>query len=306
MKNNRTVFKIPLYFAWIFAALVVFAHPFSSKAQEDSSWIFDNADLFNDEEEQKLAVSIGKAEMEMGMDMVIVTADDAGGKDSQEFADDFYDEGGFGTGDDYSGVLFLIDMDNRELTISTSGKMIDILTDERIDTILDGVYTYAAENQFYQAADRFVSITKAFCVRGTEKGQYRYDTETAGQEAVSGKTVNSDIGRKISLAEILGSAVIAAVTALIACVSVKNSYAMKNGDRQVSNFNLSYRSGCNFICTPGDERLVNRFVTKRRISTSGGRMSGSSGGSSFGNSGGRSSVHHSSSGRSHGGGSRKF
>lgn len=220
MKNNRTVFKIPLYFAWIFAALVVFAHPFSSKAQEDSAWIFDNADLFNDEEEQKLAVSIGKAEMEMGMDMVIVTADDAGGKDSQEFADDFYDEGGFGTGDDYSGVLFLIDMDNRELTISTSGKMIDILTDERIDTILDRIYICSGKSVL-SGGRPICKHYKGLLCPGNGKRRYRYDARLYGPGLCHGKRLNSDIGRKISLAEILGSAVIAAVTALIACVSVK-------------------------------------------------------------------------------------
>ena len=61
-------------------------------------------------------------------------------------------EGGFGTGSDQSGILFLIDMDNRELYISTNGQMIRYMTDSRINDVLDDVYNYAADADYYGAA----------------------------------------------------------------------------------------------------------------------------------------------------------
>ena len=43
---------------------------------------------------------------EYNMDIVIVTTNDAAGKTSREYADDFFDYGGFGVGPDYDGILF--------------------------------------------------------------------------------------------------------------------------------------------------------------------------------------------------------
>ncbi|MBP5793935.1 MAG: TPM domain-containing protein, partial [Spirochaetaceae bacterium] len=64
---------------------------------------------------------------------VIVTTSDAQGKSAEAYADDFYDENDFGTGSGKDGVLFLIDMDNRKIHVSTSGSMIDYLEDWRIE-----------------------------------------------------------------------------------------------------------------------------------------------------------------------------
>ena len=57
---------------------------------------------------------IASMRKEMNMDVVIATTDDAEGKSAETYCEDFYINGGFGTGKDYSGVIFLIDMDNRE------------------------------------------------------------------------------------------------------------------------------------------------------------------------------------------------
>ena len=40
------------------------------------------------------------------------------------------------------GLALLIDMDNREITVSTSGIAIRYLTDERIENILDAGYDH--------------------------------------------------------------------------------------------------------------------------------------------------------------------
>ena len=71
-----------------------------------------------------------------GLDIAIVITDDTDGKSSRSFADDYYDSHGFGIGNDASGLLLLINMDIREVWISTTGKAIDIFTDSRINSIL--------------------------------------------------------------------------------------------------------------------------------------------------------------------------
>src|SRR5690606_7002669 len=102
--------------------------------------VFDDAMLFSDDERVALEVEANNLSSEYKMDIVIVTTNNAEGKTSREYADDFYYYGGFGVGDDYDGILFLIDMDNREAYIYTSGIGIRYLTDLRMDKVLDRVF----------------------------------------------------------------------------------------------------------------------------------------------------------------------
>ena len=77
---------------------------------------------------------IDEAVMQYDMDIVIVITDDVKGKSSMDFADDFYDDNGYGIGFDSSGLLFLVNMEDREVWISTAGTAIKVFTDARIRT----------------------------------------------------------------------------------------------------------------------------------------------------------------------------
>ena len=61
------------------------------------------------------------------MDVVIVTTYNTRSKSSQVYADDFYEENNIGRNNSGDGILLLIDLDNREVYISTSGAAIIIL-----------------------------------------------------------------------------------------------------------------------------------------------------------------------------------
>ena len=135
------------------------------------------ADLFTDEEEKQLSEQAQVLSDTMKMEAVIVTTEE-NSDSAQVFADGFYMEGGFGTGSDRSGILFLIDMDNRELYISTNGQMIRYMTDSRINEVLDDVYNYAADADYYGAAAAFLTDTEKCYSNGISRDQYNYDTET--------------------------------------------------------------------------------------------------------------------------------
>ena len=95
----------------------------------------------------------------------------------------------------------------------------------------------------------------------------------------------------------LGAAFAAAlIPAAITVGAIKAKYQLKFED-----FHYDAYTDSDVQLSVKSDRLVNKFVTHRRIP----KNSGSSGGSSGGG-GSRSSVHTSSSGRSHGGGGRKF
>lgn len=261
--------------------------------------VFDMAELFSDSERAALEEQIGQLRNEMKLDAAIVTTEDNSGS-ARDFADDFYEEMELGVGNGHDGALFLIDMENGELWISTEGAMIRYLTDARIETILDDTFEYAADGEFFEAAVCFLEDLEISVSNGIAKDQYNYNEETG---AVSRY-------HSIQWYEFLFAFVVAAAVAGITVLGVVREYNMKNsGTKLAANFNLSYRKDSsfhagNFLAGV----LLGSYVTKQVIAS---QNRGSSGGSreSSGrslSSGGRSTTHHSSSGRTHGGGGKKF
>lgn len=118
--------------------------------------VYDFAELFTGDEEKQLYDKIQEYIEKYDMDMAIVTINENNKMSPQVYADDFYDYNDFGTNDSYDGVLFLIDMDNRHLYMSTTGKAIDKYNDSRIDSILDVVYGYMSDDDYFDAAMAFV------------------------------------------------------------------------------------------------------------------------------------------------------
>ncbi len=255
--------------------------------------VVDRADLLGDYEEEDLSAELDEISVRQQADLVVVTVDSLEGASAADYADDFYDNNGFGQGSGKDGILFLIDMDNRELYVSTCGKAIRIFTDDRIETMLDHVYEGASQGDYEACVDSFLSDVKSYCRAGIPGNQYNYDTDT-------GKISRY---RSIRWYEALMAFGISGFVAGSVCLTVKRRYSMEEDRNQVRNLNMAYRAEARFRYDGQEDRLVNQFVTSRVIPRSTGTSNHGGGSRS---SSGRSSTHRSSSGRSHGGGGRKF
>ena len=262
--------------------------------------VFDQAGLFSETEIIQLEEKIAQCRKSTKMDVVIVSAYADGERSAEEYADDYYDYGGFGVGKKASGVLLLYYMDGPgqlggECYISTLGTMINMLTDERIESILDDVYGDLGNRDFAGATEHFLEDVKAYVKEGVESGQYTYDRDT-------GEIVRY---HSIRLYEVAIAMVIAGILAGSVCLDIKKRYAMKQSSREVSNSLQAYRADCAFHFSVAGDKMVNKYV--RSVPIPRNTSSGSGGrGHSGSSSAGRSTIHTSSSGRSHGGGGRRF
>ena len=262
--------------------------------------VFDQAGLFSETEIIQLEEKIAQCRKSTKMDVVIVSAYADGERSAEEYADDYYDYGGFGVGKKASGVLLLYYMDGPgqpggECYISTAGTMINMLTDERIESILDDVYGDLGNRDFAGATEHFLEDVKAYVKEGVESGQYTYDRDT-------GEIVRY---HSIRLYEVAIAMVIAGILAGSVCLDIKKRYAMKQSSREVSNSLQAYRADCAFHFSVAGDKMVNKYV--RSVPIPRNTSSGSGGrGHSGSSSAGRSTIHTSSSGRSHGGGGRRF
>lgn len=292
MKKTEALIRCFSKAALLLACLMLFFFPtdvFAVASEEER--VFDLAGLFTQEEKKGLEQEVSGMIREMKMDVSILTTDQAAGRTAKGVAEDFYIEKGLGQGKDYSGVLLLIDMDNRELYIAPVGEMNRYLTDERQDRILDQAYEYITSQDYEGCSRSFLSGVKQYYTMGVPEGQYNYDEET-GKVSIYKK-------RGLKWYEILTALAIALGAAGFGCKAVAGQYSMKRQKKEADNSLMAYRTGCQFQYSAKTDRLLNTTVSHVIIP----RNHGGGGGSG---SGGAKSTTHSNSGRTFGGSGRKF
>lgn len=246
----------------------------------ESRLVVDQAGLFSAAEASVLAEQAQRIGTAYGLELVIVTTDDAEGKSARDYADDFYDQNGYGIGADKSGILFLLDLDNREAFISTAGSGIRYLTDQRIESVLDAVFDAGlADGDYFAACQAFLTATEAFLIQGIPADQY---------------TVEEQGPNTLTAPEGLAGLAVSGVSGLAFALVNKKRY---KGNPRPAFFDY-HRNSLVSMGVVADN-LVNSRVTSRplpRPQSTGGPGSG----------GGRSTVHRSGGGSFHGGGGRKF
>ena len=258
--------------------------------------VFDNAEVLSESEEEKLSKLIKKAEAEIQADIVVVTIDQAvegsearkkygyrsddWDQNMQDLADDFYVENLFGYDEDeYSGVLLLMnwysdeDGSQRGAALATDGSVYEKFGDREINQVIDEVVDVILDG-------------------GTPYKAYK---------AYVNKVVDL-MDDRLHLAPmwifVVAALIIPAVVALI----FVTSKAISSQGKTTTGVNTYVSENSRNNTT--DDSFIRMTVSSTRIST----RSSSSGGvtRSGGGGGGRGGSHVSSSGRTMGGGTRRF
>ena len=136
-----------------FISSLVLLLSFVTIVSADINFVVDDANLLSSEEEQQLREDLASFKEQYNMDAVIVTSNDLGGKSQMDYADDYFDYNGYGVGEDKSGLLLLIDMDDRKVWISTSGEAIKYFTDSRIQNIVDDITTQLKNADYFEGCN---------------------------------------------------------------------------------------------------------------------------------------------------------
>lgn len=241
--------------------------------------VTDQAGLFNDTEIQELSQKADQLNQQIKGEVFILTTD-TNEAEPREFANQNLIRR---VGKDNNGALLLIDMNQREVYLTTSGNMIDYLTDRRVDNILDDVQSDLQDGDYYDAGNAFFAKSAEFVSDGVPRGSYRIDEET-------GKITYY---KSITPVEAIISLVVAAIAGIAFFIFVRLRYQLKSGD-----FRYQYRQNAQLDLTEKSDTLVNSFVTTRIIPKPKNNSSG------FGGGGG--STTNSSGGGTFGGGGRGF
>jgi uncharacterized protein len=246
--------------------------PFGSvRAAGSSNGVYDGGNLLTDSEEQKLLNTIEKYAEKYEADIAVVTTSNAGGKTAQAYADAYAEKIGMSTTEDgYPGILFLIDMDNREIYIATQGKAIGWYSESRIESILDNCYSEIIDGDYYDTCTAFL--------RGVR--------DYMGREP--------DRGARMGMFGIL----VRLLISLIAGGLITFGMIHRRGGRITTNA-ATYFDASRSHLDIKEDRFINRTVTRRHIPKP---QNNGGGGGRLGGGG----AHMSSGGGMHGGGGRKF
>ena len=255
---------------------------------EETLWrIVDNADLLDTAEESALEESARLIRETYNMDVVILTVDTLNGKRPQDYADDYYDEHGYGCGEEKSGLLLLISMEQRDWYISTCGNAIYALTDYGIQCV--GEELLNGFGMSYEAGFRMFLNALPEYFEAYENGSpidgyadYSGDYYHGDQEEVV--YYEEDLSPSLLLSLIVGI-VAAAISVLVMRLGMNTRKPQRSASAymQQSSYRLSRRQ---------DMFLYSNVTKTRRQENK--------------PSGGGSSVHRSSGGTRHGGGGGKF
>ena len=261
---------------------VFFVHPVL--AAKDAPRLIDKAGLLSDSEKEELLAKLDEISERQQTDLVVVTRKSLKGKSPMEFADDFYDNKGYGFGDGKDGILFLISMEERDWYISTKGFGITAVTDagreymseQFLDDLKEGEYA-AAFTMFAQLCDDYLTQAK------TGKP---YDVDNLPKEPFE------------FFGGIITTLVIGFLISFIATGIMKSK--LKSVHRQSAADNYVKKGSMKL--TKENDLFLYRHIERREKP----KENDSRGHSSNSGHSGGSSTHTSSSGATHGGGGGKF
>lgn len=192
----------------VFAVLICFCLLTPALAEGQQRLLVDDADLLTPSEESELEEILREISDRQEFAVVVVTADTLYGKSPMNFADDFYDENGYGYGADKDGVLLLVSMEERDWWISTTGYGITAITDAGREYISDRFLDDLSDGNYFRAFSIFAGLCDDFVTEARQ--DQPYDTENLPKES-------SPIGWLIA-AVFIGAAV-----STVICLVMKSS-----------------------------------------------------------------------------------
>lgn len=247
-------------------------------SSNQKAYLVDESHYFNAKEREKLITQAEEYTIKTGLNIVVAIVDDVGADKSDRGVEDYADvmyENLCGINTD--GILFLVNNDTKYDRISTSGSGINYYSDYRIERMLDNIYEYLPDGDYYRAASAFISSAGSYYDLGKANNQI----EVAGAEF--------ELKDFLYMAAI--AIIIAAIIGFFIKAGISGAYKLQrpiNEIYMVKGSKLFQQATDTYVDT-----IVTRIYSPR-----------SSGGSSGGGHSGHSSTHHSSGGGRHGGGGR--
>ena len=246
-------------------------------AQRQFARVYDETGLIQQDTLAQLNTLADSVSEEGQCDVAVVFVADTAGKDIQAFADDFYDYNGYGYGDGDDGIMLAVDVNNRQFAVTTYGYGAYAFTDKGQEYMDEKYIPYLKNSDWAGAAEAFIKVSAELL-----------DSARRGAPVDVGNMPKGSVSPVMILVDIILGFLLALIPVGIMQRKLKTVVSRSNAVDYIrqGSFRLDNSSDV-FLY-----RRVNRTPRPKPQESSGG--------------GGGSTMHTSSSGRSHGGHSGSF
>ena len=189
--------------------------------------VVDNDNVFSNIEEKNLENSLFEVSNKHQCELAIVTVSSFGGKSAKQYAENYYDNNGYGYGSDATGVLLLLSVTKREYYICLTGEAVEIFDYSAFNRLDEAVYSRAKNDDFYGVATTFVSVSDSII------SEYKAEN------------IDTGFDKNVFVTGIIISLIVGLIAATIALLIMKskmnNAKPQKNAGRYIRNgsFNLT-------------------------------------------------------------------
>ena len=232
------------------------------------SRLVDDAQLLDQAEASQVEAELDEISAKHDMDLVIVTVDSIRWQSPMAYADDYYDNNGYGP----DGILLLVSLEDRDWWVSTTGYGITVVTDAGLQYMSERFVPYLSDGEYAQAFLEFARLCGELIAQANTGDPY--DSHNLPKEPFS-------VGINLVIALVIGLVVGWIVTAVMKG-QLKTVRQQVRADAYITADSLQ-------LTHSRDIFLYTHIDCREKPKQSSG-----------------SSTHTSSSGASHGGGGGKF
>lgn len=173
----------------------------------------DNAGLLTSSELRELQSLLDEISERHLVDVAVLTENGTGGfMSTREYAEYFFEQN-YGYGDELDGVIFFVNMSEREWHIATSGYAITAITDYGLAEIEDETVGYLSAGQYYRAFEKYADMCDEFIT--SAKSGHIYDVYDEPSYGVRRRSI-------FSMSNVIISLVFGCIVSLVTVSSMKS------------------------------------------------------------------------------------
>ncbi len=153
----------------VFAAMLLCLVLCVSALAQGSPRMIDQADLLTDAEEASLNEQLDDYSARYAVDIVVATVNSCHGESIQYYAEELFYTADFGCGDQRSGVMLIISMEERECYIYRSGIAETAISADEGDAIIDDITASLSYGDYVSAFESYLEES-AYQINGELNG----------------------------------------------------------------------------------------------------------------------------------------
>lgn len=139
--------------------LIVTSISFTAFAEFVNSAIVDNAGYLVQGELESLTEMLDKVRNEYNFEVAIYTEEQMSSDTVQDEADDIYDYGGYGAGENADGIMLYICRDTREYHFTTNGKGREYFNQNGLAYLESKVLPHLSDDNYYKAFKAYIETS---------------------------------------------------------------------------------------------------------------------------------------------------